>query len=187
MSRGPPFVEDGAQLFPAGATDQLSNFLAAIDHLTVDRPCIRLNKLAGLAELLVIAGVDDIAALLIDAPARPVRAVLFDKSDEANWALGWHQDRTIAVRRKIDTADFGPWTVKDGMPHVAPPYDLLARMVTLRIHLDPVTNQNAPLLVALGTHRLGGIRKQMSQAPWRDIGSSPAPPRRGMSGPIRRR
>lgn len=39
------------------------------------------------------------------------------------------------------------------MPHVAPPFSLLARMLTLRVHLDPVPADNAPLLVAPGSHR----------------------------------
>ena len=50
-----------------------------------------------------------------------------------------------------------PWTVKSGLLHVAPPFDLLAGMVTLRVHLDPVPETNAPLLIAPGSHRLGQI------------------------------
>src|SRR5688572_15042148 len=41
---------------------------------------------------------------------RPVRAILFDKSDAVNWALGWHQDRTISVGGRAETEGFGPWT-----------------------------------------------------------------------------
>jgi ectoine hydroxylase-related dioxygenase (phytanoyl-CoA dioxygenase family) len=40
---------------------------------------------------------------------------------------------------------------------VAPPFTLLAGMVTLRVHLDRVTAANAPLLIAPGSHRLGCI------------------------------
>lgn len=43
------------------------------------------------------------------------------------------------------------------MPHVAPPIDLLERMLTIRIHLDDVSTDNAPLLIAPGSHRLGRI------------------------------
>ena len=41
--------------------------------------------------------------------------------------------------------------------HVAPPFEVLAAMVTLRVHLDAVLDTNAPLLVAPGSHRLGRI------------------------------
>src|SRR4029079_18014270 len=81
--------------------------------------------------------------------------VLFDKSAETNWSLGWHQDRTIAVQQRIDVSGFGPWSLKNKMVHVEPPFDLLAGMVTLRVHLDPVPETNAPLLIAPGSHRLG--------------------------------
>lgn len=96
----------------------------------------------------------------IGAGARPVRAILFDKHEANNWALGWHQDRTIAVQEKRDVHGFGPWTVKDGCPHVAPPISLLERMITVRIHLDPVDDENAPLLVAPGSHRYGLIAER---------------------------
>jgi hypothetical protein len=52
---------------------------------------------------------------------------------------------------------YGTWTVKDGMTHVEPPFELLASMVTLRVHFDPVTESNAPLLIAPGSHKIGRI------------------------------
>jgi ectoine hydroxylase-related dioxygenase (phytanoyl-CoA dioxygenase family) len=87
----------------------------------------------------------------------PVRAILFDKSAEQNWSLGWHQDRTIAVKQRIDTDGFGPWSIKTGMVHVEPPFDLLAGMVTVRVHLDAVPETDAPLLIAPGSHTRGRI------------------------------
>ena len=61
------------------------------------------------------------------------------------------------VAQRGDVAGFGPWTVKSGLLHVAPPYDVLAGMATLSLHLDAVPATNAPLLVAPGSHRLGRI------------------------------
>lgn len=43
------------------------------------------------------------------------------------------------------------------MVHVEPPFDLLAKMLTLSVHLDPVPITNAPLLVAPGSHHRGRI------------------------------
>jgi hypothetical protein len=94
---------------------------------------------------------------LLGDKVRPVRALLFDKQDGANWALGWHQDRTIEVTERRAVEGFGPWTVKQGRVHVAPPVELLEQMVTARLHLDAVDGDNAPLLVAPGSHRLGLI------------------------------
>jgi hypothetical protein len=44
-----------------------------------------------------------------------------------------------------------------GILHVAPPFELLAAMVTLRLHIDAVPVTNAPLLIAPGSHKLGRI------------------------------
>ena len=84
--------------------------------------------------------------------AKPVRAVLFDKTPESNWVVPWHQDRTIAVKQRVDQDGFGPWSIKDGMQHVEPPFALLSHMVTLRLHLDACDEDNAPLKVAIGSH-----------------------------------
>ncbi|MGE4430820.1 MAG: hypothetical protein AB7E05_08790 [Sphingobium sp.] len=43
------------------------------------------------------------------------------------------------------------------MQHVAPPYELLARMVTLRVHLDEVSAENSLLLIAPGSHAVGQV------------------------------
>jgi hypothetical protein len=84
-----------------------------------------------------------------------VRAVLFDKTAEANWSVAWHQDRTIPIRERRDAPGYGPWSRKDGILHVMPPVTVLERMATLRIHIDPVGPDNAPLRASLGSHRIG--------------------------------
>ncbi|MGJ4898261.1 MULTISPECIES: phytanoyl-CoA dioxygenase family protein [unclassified Bradyrhizobium] len=118
----------------------------------------RLHGVAALTPLLANDGpVGRAAAAVLGDAARPVRAVYFDKTPQMNWAVPWHQDRTIVVRERIELSGFGPWTTKGGLQHVAPPYEVLARMVTLRVHLDAVPDGNAPLLIAPGSHCLGRI------------------------------
>lgn len=128
--------------------------LGALSALAAGGPGRRLRS-EGLSRLIEPA--TEAARRLIDGSARPVRAVLFDKTPDDNWALGWHQDRTIVVRVRIEVAGFGPWSRKQGLLHVAPPFTLLARMATLRIHIDPCEADNAPLKVALGSHRIGQV------------------------------
>lgn len=101
--------------------------------------------------------IGSVASNALGGDAQPVRALLFDKSAATNWKLAWHQDRTICVTEKIETPEFGPWTSKQGLLHVAPPESILRNMVTLRVHLDEVPEGNAPLLVASGSHRLDRI------------------------------
>jgi hypothetical protein len=70
----------------------------------------------------------DLATRLAGRPARMVRILAFDKTPETNWGVPWHQDRTVAVKRRVDVDGFGPWSVKAGMPHVVPPEALLEAM-----------------------------------------------------------
>jgi ectoine hydroxylase-related dioxygenase (phytanoyl-CoA dioxygenase family) len=91
---------------------------------------------------------------------RVVRAILFDKSTEANWSLAWHQDRTIAVAERASLAGFDNWTVKSGTTHVEPPFSIIEGMVTARIHFDDVDADNAPLLISPGSHQLGKIPEE---------------------------
>ena len=119
---------------------------------------MRLTGDPMLAENLGPAGsVGGLAAGILGPTVRPVRALLFNKTAEANWLVPWHQDRTIAVRERREVHGFGPWSVKGGMQHVEPPFEILADMVTVRIHLDDCDADNAPLLIAPGSHRLGRV------------------------------
>jgi hypothetical protein len=150
---------DGAELAPK-ALD--SSALAALEQVLAsqsrDVAGVRLFGVEGLPGFLATNGqIGSIAARSLGGMARPVRAVLFDKTASANWSLAWHQDRVVAVRERKEVEGFGPWTRKHGALHVAPPFDLLAGMLTLRVHLDSVPQTNAPLLIAPGSHRLGRI------------------------------
>ncbi|MGK0184432.1 MAG: ectoine hydroxylase-related dioxygenase (phytanoyl-CoA dioxygenase family) [Verrucomicrobiales bacterium] len=87
------------------------------------------------------------------APDRvPVRGILFDKTPQANWPVPWHQDLTIAVKQRADVPGYGPWTVKDGIPHVQPPLAVLESMRTIRIHLDETSVTNGALRVLPMSH-----------------------------------
>ncbi|MDP4626217.1 MAG: phytanoyl-CoA dioxygenase family protein [Akkermansiaceae bacterium] len=88
----------------------------------------------------------------------PVRSILFDKTDSENWPVPWHQDLTIAVRNHIEADGYGPWSVKERIPHVQPPESLLTKMVTVRIHLDPTPAENGALKVIPGSHLSGRLK-----------------------------
>lgn len=85
----------------------------------------------------------------------PVRGILFDKNDAANWKVPWHQDVTIAVLKRMDSAGYGPWSVKSGVTHVQPPTNVLAEMLSVRLHLDDCPQEKGALRVIPGSH-LGG-------------------------------
>lgn len=94
---------------------------------------------------------------LIPAGLRPVRSILFDKTESENWPVLWHQDLTIAVAEERELRGYGPWSHKDGSPHVQPPVSLLEGMVTIRLHLDETSATNGALRVIPGSHRNGRI------------------------------
>jgi phytanoyl-CoA dioxygenase PhyH len=153
------FACDGVQRF---ASVLNAETLGAIENATSglprNKPGVRLSGLSDLDPYLSITGpIGSIARSVLGSPAKPVRAILFNKTPVSNWKLGWHQDRTIAVKGRAPIEGYGPWSTKAGLQHVEPPFDLLARMVTLRVHLDDVGPDNAPLLVAPGSHRLGRV------------------------------
>ncbi len=152
---------DGAQRFPAAA----SAILPALERLFDGHPPAlagtRLFDDAALPALLATDGaIASLAERLLGPRARPVRAILFDKSATDNWGIGWHQDRVIAVQSRAQAPGFTRWSVKRGVDHVSPPWPILAAMRTLRVHLDPAAADNGVLLVAPGSHRLGIIAER---------------------------
>lgn len=116
-----------------------------------------LRDNASVALLAASAPPRRIADMALAAAAFPVRVIFFDKVDGANWGVPWHQDLAIPVSEKVDAPGFSGWSVKEGVPHVLPPVDVLARMVTLRIHLDDCGEANGPLRVVPGSHRYGKL------------------------------
>lgn len=153
------FAQDGAELFPMVLTaEEVAALREHLDPAIDGRPGCRLPGGDATGGLLAVDGpVVRLATALIGPGPFPVRAVLFDKTPDANWIVAWHQDRTICVRERVEAEGFGPWSTKDGLLHVAPPIGLLEGMATLRLHLDDCDDDNAPLKIALGSHRLGYV------------------------------
>ena len=105
----------------------------------------------------------DLVRSHLPAEPVPVRAIYFDKSPDANWLVPWHQDLTLALRKQVGVPGFGPWSVKEGIPHVQPPVELLERMITVRLHLDAADESNGALRVLPGTNRLGRLSTEQIQ------------------------
>ncbi len=92
--------------------------------------------------------------ILPDPVSGVVRGLFFDKPPGHSWALPWHRDYTIAVRQHLPSSMFSKPTVKAGVPHVEAPQSLLERMVSVRIHLDAMDDENGALRVVPGSHRV---------------------------------
>ena len=117
--------------------------------------CVR--HLRGRSKFFDALSFSDVLLSIIPHGLRPVRSILFDKTESENWPVPWHQDLTIAVTQEIQIPGYGPWSYKEGSPHVQPPVSLLEQMVTIRLHLDDTPATNGALRVIPGSHRNGRI------------------------------
>ena len=178
MTRSDPDLlnlqRDGARIYPGACLSILDHLHGALTDHDLGLPGSRIQGAGPLAALL--EGSLSLGLILREldvADYKPVRAVLFDKNPDANWSLGWHQDRTICVQTRHEVAGFGPWSIKQGLIHVEPPFSLIERMVTMRLHLDAVGDDNAPLLIAPGSHRRGRIAHDQIESVVAECGTYP--------------
>lgn len=108
-------------------------------------------------------GLHRLADRLGGADMRVVRAVVFEKTGEANWFVPWHQDRV----RPYPAASVPPEYTRygavpsssgqsgSGMVRAEPPASVLEAMLSLRVHLDDCDGDDGPLEVVMGSHLAG--------------------------------
>ena len=89
--------------------------------------------------------------------AAPVRIVAFNKSEGANWAVPWHQDRIVAVEAKHDVSGFSNWSQKAGVWHAEPPLNVLENILFVRVHLDDTDADAGAMEIARGSHLEGKV------------------------------
>jgi ectoine hydroxylase-related dioxygenase (phytanoyl-CoA dioxygenase family) len=87
-----------------------------------------------------------------------VKSIYFDKPEESNWFVAWHQDLTISVDKKADLNGYSNWTNKHNQFAVQPPVNILENSFTIRIHLDDTDENNGALKVIPKSH-LGGVQR----------------------------
>lgn len=168
----PAFERDGfAVLKSIVSEEELNRLLEAIESSRQSQmaPGMRhlLSRCAPVRKFARSEVLSEIACSILGADAKPVRAILFDKTPASNWYVTWHQDITISVKERIDVADYGPWSIKDGIVHVQPPADILEKMVSLRVHLDACSTDNGAIKFIPGSHNVG-ILAAPELAWWRD-------------------
>lgn len=99
----------------------------------------------------------DLLYQVLGEEAGLVRALYFDKPPEQTWGLPWHKDLLIAIdsnSTELPTGYSRP-RPRVGVLHTEPPVCVLESMLTLRIHLDAMTETNGPLEVLNGSHKTG--------------------------------
>jgi len=99
-----------------------------------------------------------IAGALVPA-AHVLRIVAFKKDAGANWFVPAHQDRSIPIPSAALPPDFSRPTRKDDGWQAEAPIEVLQAMRNVRIFIDPATDDDGPLEVVPGSHRLGRIEQ----------------------------
>jgi ectoine hydroxylase-related dioxygenase (phytanoyl-CoA dioxygenase family) len=118
-----------------------------------------LNHLEDLRDMAEHISILNLVCQVLGDEVFLARATLFNKTAEANWKVPWHQDVTIAVKEKQDAPGYSPWSMKESVPHVQPPSEVLERMLTVRVHIDPCPESNGALWVQPGSPRLGRLNQ----------------------------
>jgi ectoine hydroxylase-related dioxygenase (phytanoyl-CoA dioxygenase family) len=147
--------------------DQCQALADELSRLQDEKKAFSRNRIGGLRNLLQtvprvaeLARSSQLSALLgrrLGKPPFPVRALMFDKTADANWRVPWHQDLAIAVAARIETPGFEAWSVKEGVVHVQPPREILDGMAAIRLHLDDCGSENGALKVIPGSHLRGKL------------------------------
>ena len=116
---------------------------------SADKKFQTINHLAHSSEFIGLAN------SLLGSKPNIVRVIFFVKTPDKNWLVTWHQDKTIALNKKVEVDGWGPWSVKDNTHHVQPSLEVLNQMVTFRLHLDEANEKNGCLKVMPKSHELG--------------------------------
>ena len=157
-------LNDGYAIVPeAVSLKKLAHLRAAISELPAAHAHRNLLTRPAIQEFALSAKALALITPILGPTAFPVRGILFDKLPGANWKVAWHQDLSIAVKEKHAVSGYGPWSIKDGVPHVQPPAVILENMLTLRLHLDDCFEDNGPVRVLPGSHVKGILSAEQIQ------------------------
>ena len=145
------------------SNDEVQQILATIENADKSNETFRkssdlfairqfLKEIPEARELIYNTNLKNIVAELFGDDFFTVKSIYFDKPENSNWYVAYHQDLTISVNKKIELAGFGPWTVKQNQFAVQPTLEILQNIFSIRIHLDDTDEHNGALKVLLASH-----------------------------------
>ncbi|MBD1366621.1 phytanoyl-CoA dioxygenase family protein [Mucilaginibacter sp. ZT4R22] len=151
--------------------DEIRSILQQINKTNADKSTFRksaglfairqfLKEIPEAQSLIFTAKLKNTITALFGDGYFMVKAIYFDKPEESNWFVAWHQDLTISVDKRTNLPGFGPWTVKQNQFAVQPPLNILQDNFTIRIHLDDADEGNGALKVVPGSHLKGIYRPE---------------------------
>lgn len=164
--------EYGFAIFPGVYTnEEIKNIISFIDSIDSSNPTFRKSKdlfairqfLKEIPEAIPLIFNQKLKALIKGNFGKDlfvIKSIYFDKPEQSNWFVAYHQDLTISVDKKLELKNFGPWTVKQDQFAVQPPLEILQNIYTIRIHLDDTDENNGALKVIPGSQAKGIYRPE---------------------------
>lgn len=86
-----------------------------------------------------------------------IQCTYFEKSTDTNWLVPIHQDLSIPVKNRIDSAELNGWSVKHGEHFVQTPIEFTKQLIAVRLHLDDCQAEDGAVIVVPGSHLAGKI------------------------------
>ena len=117
-----------------------------------------LKEIPTIQKVILVEKLKNLIAEIFGQNYFVTKSIYFDKPEQSNWFVAYHQDLTISVDKKLELDNFGPWTVKQNQFAVQPPLDFLENNFTIRIHLDNTDENNGALKVIPKSHLKGVYR-----------------------------
>jgi ectoine hydroxylase-related dioxygenase (phytanoyl-CoA dioxygenase family) len=150
---------------------EVENILSVIESTNSDKDTFRksndlfairqfLKELPSISKLVFNDKLISILKKLFGDKYFAVKSIYFDKPQNSNWYVSYHQDLTISVDKKVEVDGFSFWTTKHNQFSVQPTLDILQNVVTIRIHLDDTDENNGALKVVSKSHRQGVYRPE---------------------------
>lgn len=119
-----------------------------------------IKEIPGINNLIFTPALKMVIGQLFGSDYFLVKSIYFDKPENSNWFVAYHQDLTISVDKKVALPDFGPYTIKRNQFAVQPPLNILEQNFTMRIHLDNTDEDNGALKVVPKSHSKGIYRPE---------------------------
>jgi hypothetical protein len=116
---------------------------------------------------------------LLPPDAVAVQCTFFDKSPSKNWLVSLHQDLSIAVKSRVESAECSGWSEKEGQLYVQPPVSVLEHLVAVRVHIDECPEEGGALRVIPGSHSKGRVDPKGAEALRSQHGETVVPVARG--------
>ena len=152
-------------------TEEIEKILASIENVNSTNTTFRksadlfairqfLKEIPDTQSMIFVDKLKELITELFGQKFFVTKSIYFDKPEQSNWFVAYHQDLTISVDKKMELENFGPWTVKQNQFAVQPPLEFLENNFTIRIHLDNTNENNGALKVIPKSHLKGIYRAE---------------------------